>query len=557
MQLARVLSERFGGTVEVRPVDPTAPSEDGRALIVAGEARSVIAGVPAHADAAALLDLAGHALTVAQDRWASEVRSDVWSLLGRSGSDPAVVTTALERLRRATRSDVAGRVGYREGRFVADEFVGRVDDDLLAALARRRPDEDVPLGVAYRTGRDLFVADANPSSGDDPAPSACARSLAILPMPLEPYAHEFLVLARFAAGPWLEPERALLHDAARALQLFLASQRHGELLDAIVELERRLLAREESNPMQQIVDALVEIVPGAEAGTLLVRDGDDFRYVGVNGYDPDELDGVTFSEEELRRWHEDGRSSVGRARLLIAPYGIASASRHAVGDKLDGRGDLPIILANLGLPVEHHGRWAAFVNLDAFASPHAFLEEDRRLLETFAPIVEFVLYESDVREELRRLASHDPLTGLMNRRAFDITLQRELRRADRSRTPLTLMIMDVDEFKRLNDAFGHAAGDAALRDVADALRLTVRTSDHVFRWGGDEFAALLPDTSEEGAKRTVERLREAVATLPTPGTDLSLSVGVAVHAPGDPVDEDAFLSHADAAMYAAKRGRAR
>jgi GGDEF domain-containing protein len=175
------------------------------------------------------------------------------------------------------------------------------------------------------------------------------------------------------------------------------------------------------------------------------------------------------------------------------------------------------------LPVEHDGRLAALVNLDAFATPDAFLSEDLELLEKFAPIVGFVLYESGIREELRRLGSHDPLTGLPNRRAFDATLKREVRRVERSESPLALLIMDLDDFKRVNDDHGHAAGDAAL----------------------------------QAAARRVDRRRAAVARLHTPGADLGLTLGVAVKSAGDDLDGDALLTLADREMYAGKQPRPR
>jgi diguanylate cyclase (GGDEF)-like protein len=132
------------------------------------------------------------------------------------------------------------------------------------------------------------------------------------------------------------------------------------------------------------------------------------------------------------------------------------------------------------------------------------------------------------REE-SRLARVDSLTRLGNRRAFEEALERETSRVKRHRTSLALLIADVNGFKRINDAFGHPFGDDCLRRVAEALRLTVRTEDLCFRWGGDEFAVLLPDARRDGAEEVRERLRETVraARLGPAVAPLEICCGIA------------------------------
>jgi diguanylate cyclase (GGDEF)-like protein len=557
IELPAALTERYGTPVTLEPIDtPAAASrrtdDDATTLALAGEPRARLRGLPQDDEVAAFLPVVGTLLERVQDGWASAVLADLWGRLGRPDADDPL-PDALERLRHATGSDALGIVSYRDGGFVPLTVAGDVDPALLERLTELAPGDATPLARSYRDGQAVFIDDLPATLGTDGDDPSCVAALAVRPMPYERYAHAFLIAVSCTPRRWLHPDRTLVHGAARAVRLHLERGRQAALLNGIVALERRLLAREESAPLQRILETLVEVVPGAEAGTILVREDDVFGFVGSRGYRAADLARTSFSEENLRRWYDGDRERRDGARLLVAPEGIEAASHRATGDASQRLPDLPRIVANLALPIEHGGRWSAFVNLDAFATPHAFLEEDRRLLEQFAPIVEFVLYESDVRDELRRIASHDPLTELPNRRAFETTLRRELRRADRSGTPLALLIMDLDEFKRLNDDYGHAAGDEGLRQVARALVRTVRGSDHVFRWGGDEFAALLPDTDEAGAATMVQRLRSAVAALKTPGPDLALSVGVAVQTPGDPLDDDALLSRADAAMYAAKR----
>jgi diguanylate cyclase (GGDEF)-like protein len=114
-------------------------------------------------------------------------------------------------------------------------------------------------------------------------------------------------------------------------------------------------------------------------------------------------------------------------------------------------------------------------------------------------------------EAAKELARVDALTGLGNRRAFDEALEREVARSQRTGTPLTVGVADLDGFKHINDAFGHVKGDECLRQAAEALAEEVRRPDTCFRWGGDEFALILPDTDRAGAELLAERLSAAVS----------------------------------------------
>ena len=147
--------------------------------------------------------------------------------------------------------------------------------------------------------------------------------------------------------------------------------------------------------------------------------------------------------------------------------------------------------------------------------------------------------------EVRRSARTDALTGLANRRAWEELIRREVARADRAQRPLCVALIDLDDFKALNDAQGHLAGDRLLQQAAHAWQRAIRGSDVLTRFGGDEFAVLLPDTEPTRATEALERLRAA-----TP-TDVHFSAGLARWQPGDAGDE--LVARADAALYEAKR----
>jgi diguanylate cyclase (GGDEF)-like protein len=154
--------------------------------------------------------------------------------------------------------------------------------------------------------------------------------------------------------------------------------------------------------------------------------------------------------------------------------------------------------------------------------------------------------------ELR--AATDSLTGLPNKRAVADTLKRMLAQASRTLTPLTLLTLDLDHFKDINDQYGHPVGDQALANVGAALRSAIRDSDFAGRNGGEEFVVMLPGTDIDGALLTAEKIRGAIAEITIPGIDVSLtaSVGLATY-PEHALSSERLERLADAALYIAKR----
>jgi diguanylate cyclase (GGDEF)-like protein len=153
--------------------------------------------------------------------------------------------------------------------------------------------------------------------------------------------------------------------------------------------------------------------------------------------------------------------------------------------------------------------------------------------------------------ENERLATRDSLTGLANRRLFDESLQREVARSQRLATPLSLLVLDVDHFKQVNDTYGHQTGDAVLREVADALVANTKNYDVAARYGGDEFVVLLPGCSRDDAMRVAERVRNGIARA-VGEAPVTISAGVAT-VPDNANDAERLMAAADAALYEAKR----
>jgi len=287
------------------------------------------------------------------------------------------------------------------------------------------------------------------------------------------------------------------------------------------------------------------------------------------------------------------RSSVGRRILVVEDeasarrgYGlilgaegyevIAVATAEAGLARL-GRDDVDLVLSDVNLP-----------GMDGFALTSAIRQRDggedlpvvlvsavggprRRVTGLDAGADDFMEKPVDVDELLARIRAHlrravrsrelerrsmrDPLTGLLNRAALEDELARELKRMSRTGLPVSLVMIDLDRFKEINDRHGHLVGDEALRRVAIKLEAIVRETDRVGRFGGDEFLVVLPDTSEEQMQELVERLRLAwrrhPPMVPQAPQPIMASFGGATANPGDPIE--AVVRAADAAMYRDKR----
>jgi diguanylate cyclase (GGDEF)-like protein len=172
-------------------------------------------------------------------------------------------------------------------------------------------------------------------------------------------------------------------------------------------------------------------------------------------------------------------------------------------------------------------------------------------LERSASYAALALRNAWLLEQVQRLAATDGLTKIANRRTFESTLEREVARATRSAEHLSLVMIDIDHFKRLNDEHGHQAGDEVLRNVAAALSCECRDFDTAARYGGEEFAVVLPGCGPDEARLIAERLRQAVAAAPA-AVPITASAGVATY-PAHAGDADTLVRAADDALYESKR----
>jgi diguanylate cyclase (GGDEF)-like protein len=194
--------------------------------------------------------------------------------------------------------------------------------------------------------------------------------------------------------------------------------------------------------------------------------------------------------------------------------------------------------------------------------PGVYDEDDAALVQTFAGHAALAVENARLYQETRYMALTDGLTGLYNSRHFYHVLEQELLRSERHGHTFSLLMFDLDDFKSYNDRYGHLAGDDLLRELADLIRSLIRRSDTAFRYGGEEFMLILPETPRPDALALAERLRQAVqehAFVVREGIPLgriTISIGVATY-PEDAQDVEGLVNAADMALLRAKKSKNR
>jgi two-component system, cell cycle response regulator len=184
-----------------------------------------------------------------------------------------------------------------------------------------------------------------------------------------------------------------------------------------------------------------------------------------------------------------------------------------------------------------------------------FLRKDRVDSELLPRAIRYAMERHHLLEQVRQLAIADELTGLMNRRGFMMLAEHQRSLADRKGTSLSLVFIDINRFKLINDQFGHEEGDRALRELTGLLLRTFRRSDVVARLGGDEFIVLLADINAEGLRTVLDRVRKNIAAFNSEARfswRLEISLGVVVYDATHPSSLDALVASADQAMYREK-----
>jgi diguanylate cyclase (GGDEF)-like protein len=372
----------------------------------------------------------------------------------------------------------------------------------------------------------------------------------------------FLVAARrLARGDFRQPVPVEGHDefaqlgrefnsmsAQLASKIEEVHRQRGELTEAIRRVGDALAMGLDRDGVVALAVRTAVDACDAEAGRALPVDEDSFRGSTV-GTDDEQLEeamraaerraaGVRVVGTKRVQAGEDGEPS--RPPRVATPASVGSV--HALAVPMLA---LPGSSEFLGvLSIARHRRH--------------FSHEEEELLQYLAGQAVVSIENATLHEKVERQAVTDELTGLANLRAFHSILEGEIERARRFNTPLALVMLDLDNFKLVNDEYGHQQGDEVLTLVADVLRDFSRDIDAPARYGGEELAVVLPQTDAEGAAQLAERIREAVDRLEVPRVDgggtlrLQASFGVAA-LPESALDREGLIAAADAALYRAKR----
>ena len=188
----------------------------------------------------------------------------------------------------------------------------------------------------------------------------------------------------------------------------------------------------------------------------------------------------------------------------------------------------PPVFSDAVVPLIHQGNFIALLLVRSDDMSRAWADNELLLPHTVADQLAVAVNQAHVFAQMQQQALTDVLTGCYNRRSFELQLERDLHLATRMRQPVSLIILDFDNFKHINDQAGHDAGDLALRMLADNLKVELRAVDTAARFGGDEFVIILPQANTQGAVLVAERLRSRVAQMEVPGLGkLASSFGVA------------------------------
>lgn len=210
----------------------------------------------------------------------------------------------------------------------------------------------------------------------------------------------------------------------------------------------------------------------------------------------------------------------------------------------------------IAIPLQAEGEALGVMSLHSY-DQRAVTPQEYDLLTAIGNQVGVALHNVNLHQEVHRLAMTDALTGIANRRAFDIYLADEIRRAKRYNRPLALIMADINHFKNYNDIHGHPQGDILLREIANVIANNVRDTDFVARYGGEEFVVILPETGRAGVLAVAEKLRAAMVAYPfplkerQPAGEVTLSLGVATYSEDPPEGRD-MVQRADNALYCAK-----
>lgn len=338
----------------------------------------------------------------------------------------------------------------------------------------------------------------------------------------------------------LPDDRVLEAAATHSDRVLSALHIATSLLSSALDLETLL---------GQILDAAISAIPAAEKGLLylIARDTGQLEIRAVLGY--------AESDPRIQKIADPGSvvSYVAKAVWECTPQRIDDLQSYSAETEASPSEE-PAGSA-IAAPLVFNSHVLGALTLES-PQQAAFSDSDLRLLVNFAATATAGIHNAQLHAEVQQMAITDALTGLYNRRGFFELGEREVERSIRFGRPLAAIFIDVDHLKQINDTHGHEAGDKVLQFMAHQIQNCTRKVDIVSRYGGDEFALLLPENDLFGASLVAERLRDYIAKTPIKVNEdsfqVSVSIGVVKVSP-DVMDLGELINRADQALYAAKQ----
>ncbi|MCL6557817.1 MAG: GGDEF domain-containing protein [Firmicutes bacterium] len=308
-------------------------------------------------------------------------------------------------------------------------------------------------------------------------------------------------------------------------------------LNSIYEISRLMTSIVELDQVLDLITNSLIIIYKVELGFVGLREGDKIRVAQAKG--------------------EYGHLLIGKEWPMVQPlieqvFSKVEPSSLSIEELMTLPGLTGLEVAP-GNEITVYPLWTALgaVGLLGIVAPVSLDDNGSKNLQIYANFAAVALANAKLIRRLEREAETDFLTGFFNKRALRNLLIVELERITRYGTPLSVIFLDIDDFKTYNDTFGHVAGDVVLQKTAEIIRNSIRLVDIAGRYGGEEFVIILPGTKEEGAVAVAERIRKSIEAFPFPRRQVTASLGIASAKNNDSVDS--LLERADQACYQAKR----
>lgn len=352
-----------------------------------------------------------------------------------------------------------------------------------------------------------------------------------------------------------EKEQQALLEKLKNNNLLL--QRNSKITDSIMHITSEILSSGEINQvLQTILDKAIEIIPNAQKGSILIFNGSGLEFRASHGYDFEVLKNLQFGLDEIFQYNSQ---DFYEPCIINNPESFNK--ERLEGEKFDmlreGRGfELKSILS---CAIQVDNEFYGIINLDSTEDKHAFSSEDKPLIKHLATQIGIALKNARLIEKILFLSRHDSLTGIYNRCYFEELLMRIYQQYKATGSLFSLAILDINDLKKINDSYGHEAGDLLLKRFVQGIKINLSKDDIFARYGGDEFAIIFTDKCRPNAEHVIEMARKYFEdnTFMYCGkqiTTITFGCGI-TEFPAETSEYNELVRLADSRMYKEKKKR--